>query len=93
MATEFAYLDKYGILHAHPVEETAKKYAGWNGKVAKTDLAEDGGYIKLHGETVFAYADEKKVLIGGNTPDHGGREVKFEDLPGNLKELLIAVGF
>ncbi|MCI8285439.1 MAG: hypothetical protein HFE90_09305 [Firmicutes bacterium] len=61
----FAYLDKYGILHAVASKETALK-SSKNGKVVSTDLCDGSGYMDENGMSVFINASEKTFSHGKN---------------------------
>lgn len=56
----FAYLDKYGVLHVVAEESTAKAH----GNYVSTDLECEGGYPIVYGE-VTVYEDGK-CYINGN---------------------------
>ena len=75
----YAYLDKYGIMHASSYKEddpartearkasameTAKKYAKYNGKIAETNLADGSGYTNENDFDVMIYAAEKEFWYG-----------------------------
>ena len=75
----YAYLDKYGIMHASAYKEddpartearkasameTAKKYAKYNGKIAETNLADGSGYTNENDFDVMIYAAEKEFWYG-----------------------------
>lgn len=70
----FAYLDKYGILHAAADKETALKYSK-NGKVIHTDLLDEGGYINDNGMNVYI-----EVKDTGTEFWHGKSRNKEENL-------------
>lgn len=73
----FAYLDKYGIMHAASSKETALKYSK-NGKVVSTDLCDDGGYLDENGMNVFINASDKTFSHGkGSNKDHELSETEF----------------
>jgi hypothetical protein len=62
----YAYLDKEGILHLHPLEREAAKH----GKYVETNLEYDeSGFPIVEGQGVVYYADEDKAYIKGNKSD------------------------
>ena len=78
----YAYLDKYGIMHATyyreddptrtearkaSAKETARKYAKYNGKIVETNLADGGGYTDENGSSVMIYAKEKEFYYGSKS--------------------------
>ena len=60
----YAYLDKYGIMHASEYQDTAKKYAKYNGKVVETNLCDGSGYTDEDGFNTMIYAAEKEFFYG-----------------------------
>ena len=61
----FAYLDKYGIMHAVTSKETALK-SSKNSKIVPTDLCDGEGYLDENGMNVFINASEKTFSHGRN---------------------------
>ena len=60
----YAYLDKYGIMHASEYQDTAKKYAKYNGKVVETNLCDGSGYTDENDYNTMIYAVEKEFFYG-----------------------------
>lgn len=75
----YAYLDKYGIMHASSWKEdvpertearkasameTAKKYAKFNGKISETNLADGSGYTNENDFDTMIYHVEKEFWYG-----------------------------
>lgn len=60
----YAYLDKYGIMHASEHQDTAKKYAKYNGKVVETNLCDGTGYTDENDYNTMIYAAEKEFFCG-----------------------------
>ena len=59
----YAYLDKYGIMHASEYQDTAKKYAKYNGKVVETNLCDGTGYTDENDYNTMIYAAEKEFFF------------------------------
>lgn len=59
----YAYLDKYGILHAVSSKEDALRYSK-NGKTVFTDLCGGDGYLDENGMNVFINASDKAFFHG-----------------------------
>lgn len=73
----YAYLDKYGILHAVSSKEDALSYSK-NGKTASTDLCGGDGYLDENGMNVYINASEKTFSHGKNSnKDHELSETEF----------------
>ena len=75
----YAYLDKYGILHISSTEQ---------GDRLPTDVPCKGGYPTHDGETVVMYSLDE-MYIGNNRNDEGDGRVNSEDYPA-IRELYIA---
>ncbi|KAE8560234.1 hypothetical protein [Paenibacillus polymyxa] len=59
----YAYLDKEGILHLHPLEHEAQKH----GKYVETNLEyDDSGFPIIGDEGVVYYPNEGTAYIKGN---------------------------
>lgn len=73
----FAYLDKYGIMHAVSSKEDALRYSK-NGKVVPTALCGGDGYLDENGMNVFINASDKMFSHGKNSnKDHELSETEF----------------
>lgn len=77
MEPNYAYLDKYGILHGVSTKSTAKEYAQ-NGKVAETNLPVKNGYFVVGKTEIVVYSLEE-AYINGNRTD--GTKVNLADYP------------
>lgn len=64
----YAYLDKYGIMHASEYQDTAKKYAKYNGKVVETNLCDGTGYTDENDYNTMIYAAEKEFFTARVRP-------------------------
>ena len=74
----YAYLDKYGIMHASEYPDTAKKYAKYNGKVVETNLCDGTGYTDENDYNTMIYAAEKEFFYGkSRTREHKLSEDRF----------------
>ena len=89
----YAYLDKYGIMHASEYQDTAKKYAKYNGKVVETELCDGSGYTDENDYNTMIYAAEKEFFYGkSKAREHKLSEdqfaVKFPQTYALYKELI-----
>lgn len=75
----YAYLDKYGILHAVSSADVAKDYAR-GGKYIETENCDGKGYLDENGYNVMVYADEKKFSYGkSNGKEYQVQEDEFAE--------------
>lgn len=73
----FAYLDKYGIMHAVSSKEDALRYSK-NGKTVFTDLCGGDGYLDENEMNVFINTSDKAFFHGKNSnKDHELSETEF----------------
>lgn len=77
----YAYLDKYGILHISDVEEGGR---------LEVEIPADGGFPTIEGKQVYMYSLDE-VYVGGNRNSFEAgqaKKVNVEDYP-QLKEVYI----
>lgn len=83
----YAYLDKYGILHAVADEATAREYGRNN--VVEFEGPFGGGYLKTEdGKTIVYYNEDKQLFIDGNCKS--GKAGELENYP-LVKEIIEAL--